>query len=336
MGWQSLRRLTISRDSRGFQGLVLGTSVLLCLGIAFVFSVQPDCCAAVLILPRWLWIFPGVTLAALGLTRRRNRMASAALALWLIFTVLFMLELRTLFRWSKPAPNGNGDTVRVVSLNCSGFVDAAKEIGPLDADVVLIQETPLRPDLEKAATQIAGPEAEAYGGVDVSLVARGKITPVPVADKWSARFSRAHVQLASGLDVEVIVVRLLPYNIRIDLWSPDCWRTQYHIRQQQRQQLERIAQEIEKVPRDVPLIIGGDFNLPAGDKMFRILDVRVHDAFPKCGTGWGDTLVNDFPFVRIDQIWPDEHFQPLATRVQRTINTDHRMVICDLHPLDRH
>ena len=44
----------------------------------------------------------------------------------------------------------------------------------------------------------------------------------------------------------------------------------------------------------------------------------------------GDTLVNDFPFVRIDQIWSDAHCTPQSVVVHRTVNTDHRMVVCDL------
>jgi vancomycin resistance protein VanJ len=90
------------------------------------------------------------------------------------------------------------------------------------------------------------------------------------------------------------------------------------------------AREVENIPADVPIILGGDFNLPAGDKLFRILPPRIRDTFRTAGHGWGDTLANDIPFVRIDQIWCDGHFRPISTRAQKTVNSDHRMVICDL------
>lgn len=334
MGWQSLRRLTIRRESPWFQCVVLGASSVLCLAIALAFSIQPDWCATVLVLPRWLWIAPGLILALAALTKRKKRAATAVMMLWLAFALIYVLELRSLFRWSNSSPK-QPNAIRVISLNCSGYIEAAQETAALSPDIILLEESPLRTHLEKAATQIAGPEGESYCGVDVSLVARGKITPVPIADKWSARFSRAHVQLTSGTNVEVIVVRLSPYGIRADLWSLDCWRSQCQIRQLQRSQLQRIAAEIQQIPRDTPLILGGDFNLPAGDKMFRLLEPRIEDAFPKCGTGWGDTLVNDIPFIRIDQIWSDSHFEPISVKVQRTVNTDHRMVICDLQPSGR-
>ena len=130
--------------------------------------------------------------------------------------------------------------------------------------------------------------------------------------------------------VEVFSIRLHPYGIRADLWSPDCWREQRENREHQREQFKWLAREVDKVPADVPVIIGGDFNLPAGDKLFRLLPSRIRDTFTVAGHGWGDTLVNDFPFIRIDQIWCDEHFRPLSTVVQRTVNSDHRMVVCDL------
>jgi len=87
---------------------------------------------------------------------------------------------------------------------------------------------------------------------------------------------------------------------------------------------------VDKVSAGVPVILGGDFNLPAGDKLFRILPSRIRDTFRIAGRGWGDTLDNDVPFIRIDQIWCDDHFRPISTVVRKTVNSDHRMVVCDL------
>ncbi len=287
-----------------------------------------------LVLPRWLWIAPGLLLALLGWTRKRKRIANLALALWCLYTIFFVQELRSLIRFHHSVADttrGSDMNLRVISLNCAGGNEqAAGEVAQYNPDVVLFEETPLRPIIQRIAPKILGPEAENLSGSDVTIVTRGKLTPVAMENAQSAPFSHARVQLASGLEVDVFAVRLQPYGIRADLWSPDCWREQCANRKRQRAQFEWIAREVAKVPGDVPVILGGDFNLPAGDKLFRILPARIRDTFRTAGHGWGDTLVNDFPFIRIDQIWCDEHFRPVSTVVRRTVNSDHRMVICDL------
>ncbi len=245
-----------------------------------------------------------------------------------------MQEWRSFFRFGTGAIQAelaNGKMVRVVSLNCAGGNEkAAMEVADYHPDIVLFEETPLRPIIRQIAPKILGPAAENISGSDVSIVTNGKLTPVSMENSESAPFSHGHIRLASGLEVEVFAVRLHPYGIRADVWSPGCWREQRENRQLQREQFQWLAREVEKVPPDVPVILGGDFNLPAGDKLFRLLPNRIRDTFVVAGHGWGDTLVNDFPFIRIDQIWCDTHFQPISTVVRRTVNSDHRMVVCDL------
>jgi vancomycin resistance protein VanJ len=195
---------------------------------------------------------------------------------------------------------------------------------------VLFQESPLRPKLREMATTLVGPEAESLCGPDVSIIARGRLTPVPLPVPWDVPYAHARVELPSGVTAEVIVVRLQPYKIRADVWSPECWREQYAQRLQQRRQFEWLVQYIETIPRDVPLIVGGDFNLPAHDRMLNLLRPRLRDTFRTAGIGWGDTLDNDVPFLRIDQVWVSEHFRAASVVARRTTNSDHRMVVCDL------
>ena len=330
-------RISFSRESIWFQIIVPGGSIALCCLIALVFYWQPDACAAVLVLPRWMWIAPGLVLAALGWTRQCKRIAVAAAVVWVIYGLAFTQELPGLLRvrhsvsskWE--AAHNSGMALRVISLNCNGGNErAAAEVAQYRPDIVLFEESPLRPILEGMTHDLLGPQAESFCGYDVSMMARGKISALPVENPESAPFKHARIHFDSGREVEVFVVRLQPYNIRVDLWSPDCWRAQRRIRERQRGQFERIKQALDRVPKDVPVVLGGDFNLPAGDRMFSILNGRISDAFRKAGSGWGDTLDDDLPVLRIDQIWCDEHFRPVLVRAQTTQNSDHRMVICDL------
>jgi endonuclease/exonuclease/phosphatase (EEP) superfamily protein YafD len=324
-----------SRDSIWFQGVFLGSSLALCLAAVFIFSVQPDVCAAVLVLPRWMWVLPGTLLALLAFTRKRKWMSLAVVTLWLLYGLVFSQELRSLVRW-KPADvresaGKSGLALRVISLNCNGGNEkAAAEVSAYRPDLVFSEESPLRPVLQSMATNLLGPEAESICGSDVSIIARGKLTQLPVENPESAPFAHARVRFSSGLVAEVFVVRLQPYDIRGDLWSPECWRRQYAVRKKQRGQFEWIEREVGKVPKDVPIILGGDFNLPAGDTLFEGLRARLADTFRQSGRGWGDTLDNDWPVLRIDQIWCDEHFSPLDVQAHHTENSDHRMVVCDL------
>src|SRR6185503_19451632 len=93
------QRINVSRRSMWFQTVVCGGSIALCLAAALVFWIQPDAFAAVLVLPRWLWIFPGALLAALGWTRDRKRFAIAALSLCFLYAIFFMQEWHSVFRF---------------------------------------------------------------------------------------------------------------------------------------------------------------------------------------------------------------------------------------------
>jgi endonuclease/exonuclease/phosphatase (EEP) superfamily protein YafD len=334
----ALRRLNFSRQSLWFQTIVPGGSIALCLAVAIVFWLQPNPCAAMLVLPRWMWILPGLILAALGWTRQRKKAALVAIILWLLYIIFFAQEIRSLFRFPHHSASDpkNASALRVISLNCNGGNEkAAAEVSDYHPDLVFFEESPLRPIVKAMATRLLGPEAESLGGSDVSIIARGKLTPIPVEYPESAPFAHARIQFASGPIVDVFAVRLQPYNIRADLWSPDCWRNQCKIRQQQRSQFERLEREIAKIPSDIPVIVGGDFNLPAGDKLFDGLCSRLTDTFRQRGNGWGDTLDNDFPVLRIDQVWSDQHFHVASVEARRTQNSDHRMVVCDLSCLRR-
>jgi hypothetical protein len=309
----------------------LGVSLALCLGATLVFSVQPDFCAAVLVLPRWMWVFPGIVFALLGWTRGRRWFIGAVLLFWVFYTLLFVQEVRGSLRFRGRQGSGGNVSLRVVSLNCNGGNErAAAEVKQFRPELALFEESPSQFALRDLATNILGADAESYCSSDVSMIARGKVTPIFVANRESAPFIHARVEFSSGLTAEVFVVRLQPYNIRADLWSPQCWQNQCEIRKRQREQFKWIAREVDKVPGDVPVILGGDFNLPSGDHLFRILEPRIRDSFNESGRGWGDTLDNDFPVLRIDQIWCDSHFRAASTTAQKTADSDHRMVVCDL------
>jgi vancomycin resistance protein VanJ len=334
---------------------MLSLSAALCVAASLCCGLRPDACAAVTIFPVWVWIVPGLLLAALGVSRKRKRPALAVSLLWLLFLVLFAEEPASLARGalrarlgarsaelgeagplnSEPRAPGSAperrDMLRVVSLNCAGgSLAAAREVGEYQPDIVLLQESPSRQEVEHLARELFPGEGGALWGVDASILARGRVVPAAQPADLRICCVRAHVRLTSGLETEVVSLRLIPALVRTDLWSPGCWREQTANRQARREQLRAIVWQIDPLPAAAPLILGGDFNAPAGDAIFRLLRPRLHDTFRESGMGWGDTILNEMPLVRIDQVWASERFRALAVRARQTRNSDHRMVICDL------
>jgi vancomycin resistance protein VanJ len=86
------------------------------------------------------------------------------------------------------------------------------------------------------------------------------------------------------------------------------------------------------VSKDRAVIVGGDFNAPAGDAIFRLLRPFLKDSFGEAGTGWGNTALNSIPISRPDQIWISHPGAVFGARAQQTAHSDHRMVIADLIP----
>ncbi|MGK0187875.1 MAG: endonuclease/exonuclease/phosphatase (EEP) superfamily protein YafD, partial [Verrucomicrobiales bacterium] len=75
---------------------------------------------------------------------------------------------------------------------------------------------------------------------------------------------------------------------------------------------------------------GGDFNSPAGDRVYFSLRGNFTDSFYAVGTGWGNTVMNRYPVHRIDQIWASsDALVPVRSRAVPTEHSDHRMVVSD-------
>ena len=143
---------------RRARALSAGLSALSCLGLAVCYASQFDCCAAVTVFPAWAWLVPGVGLSAPGLSRSGYRQSVAACAAWIVFVLVFAEEPWSLLQsWTARSSDprsvgGRGGSVRVVSLNCNGGSgQAAAEVAPYRPDIVLLQESPGRVELQSLA-----------------------------------------------------------------------------------------------------------------------------------------------------------------------------------------
>jgi len=317
-------------------------SILLAGLLAACYALRSDWIAAVTVFPPWAWVVVGFGLPAFRLLSLGRRSAVLVTFVWLVFLLAFADHPAAMFRYSAwpaaqwAAARYEGRGVRVISLNCASSAAAAREVAALQPDIVLLQESPDRPQLEALARQLFGDEGQALYGVDASLVARGPIEPRKLARNLASYAVQARVRLANGREVEVACLRLEYALVRIDLWAPECWRAQRANRRRRRDQLAGVLrgtalQGTGDAPTNVPVIVGGDFNAPPGDAIYRLLSPRFRDAFASGGRGWGNTIVNNWlPFSRIDQVWTSDAFVATDVFSAPTLYSDHRMVVCDL------
>jgi vancomycin resistance protein VanJ len=310
-------------------------SCLLCVALAVCYLTRCDVCAAVTIIPVWAWCAPGSLLAALGLRRHGNHGVAVVLGTWLIYLMAFAEEPRSIARATLPwgrtfqTTRPTAGTLRVISLNCAvGSRLAAAEVAPYRPDIVLLQESPGRREVEDLAHKLFGAEGGVVYGVDASLIVHGRADAAELPPPLRGYFVQARVTLTTGLELEVVSTRLRPAVFRLDLWSSDCWREQAGNRRGRREELRAIAQRIAS--SRLPVLVGGDFNAPQGDAVFRVLRPMLHDVFAEAGLGWGNTILNDVPVLRIDQLWASRQLRARAVVARPTRNSDHRMVIGDL------
>ncbi len=315
--------------------VMIGLSASLCLALSVCYALRPDACAAVTLWPPWLWLVPGLVILLLGYRRPRRRALLCAAALWLAYLLIFCEEPRTLLRFGGisdaefAAARQRGEALRIISLNCAGgSAEAATEVEPYHPDIVLLQESPPEPDVRALARRLFGDEAAIVSDFDAVIIARGRLAPPP--GDLAPHLVQARFRSPTGVEADLFSLRLTPPILRADLWSPDAWRAHRANRRLRREQMQEIAAAIAALPPDAAIILGGDFNAPAGDAVVRLLHPRLHDAFRQGGRGWGNTALNDLPVLRFDQIWLSSGLRAARVRARKTRHSDHRMVVCDV------
>jgi hypothetical protein len=206
--------------------LALALSAVLCAAIAIVYTSRPDACAAATVFPVWVWGLAGLTLVTVARRQVRRRWAVGVALAWCAILLTFADHPIGIFRFSGDA---QARTLRIVSINCAGSSQALREVVALHPDIVVVQESPGREPLLALCHELYGEEGQAIWGPDASILARGRITKLAMPGNVAANAAHARLALESGLEIEIVSLRLEPALVRADLWSPDCWREQTSI-----------------------------------------------------------------------------------------------------------
>jgi len=293
-----------------------------------VYWLRPDIFSALTILPAWTWLF--LVVPVLPFLRRRHlRYSIIFLSAWVLFLVLHVEEPRSLARGlmgpvSKQKPPG---TLRLVTINCAGGQKAVlHEIKKLEPDIVFLQESPRKSDIALFVHELFGTEGAYLYGFDTSILVRGKLSKVKQGDHRRF-FIHATINFPGRGPIDLVSLRLATGNIRTDLWNPACWNDHLQHRRRQINQVQRIVMEL---PESHLIVVAGDFNAPQGDRVFSFLPATLYDTFAMAGKGIGNTILNDMPVLRIDQIWVSRDFVTLQSFSRQTTWSDHRMVVSDI------
>ncbi|QDU12954.1 Endonuclease/Exonuclease/phosphatase family protein [Gimesia maris] len=327
---QSLLTRTSERVTKLIGVVTTGVTLLLWIGVSVCYLWQPDACAAVTVYPSWCWFVGGLFLALILLRAKRQRVALVSIGLWFVFLVVFADTPLSLWRglWNPPDVVAQPGQIplRVISLNAHGSSKAVAALEQWQPDLILIQETPGAGTLREVGQTILGENSGLLAGVDASILSRTPLEPVAS----SVNYTIGKVRVKTGQEVLVVSLRLTPPPFRADLWNPECWRAYRDQRIHQRDELQQLSRRLSELPTDLPVIVGGDFNVNPRDPIFRELPANLRDAFSTAGIGWGNTITNEAPFLRIDQVWVNDFFESVQVFAAVASDTDHRLVLADL------
>src|SRR5262249_49589632 len=121
-------------------------------------------------------------------------------------------------------------------------------------------------------------------------------------DRWTAFLDRARVRAPSGTEFLVASAHLPSLRPAFDQFfrgdSPSTLR----------RRVDWWGREMGRAPsalaeaNDLPLLVGGDFNMPSDDSTLAALRAHFRFAFDEAGWGYGYTRPAGLPWVRIDHI----------------------------------
>jgi len=314
--------------------LPVGVSLAGCVLLSAIYVVRPANVDPVTIWPFWFWSVPGAALGLLGLSRQTWRWNVATVVLWALNTCWIAEEPRSVLRaclGPQTASRAQPGFLRVVTLNCAGgrtepVVDALAQ----DPDILFLQEMPGRNQLARLLE--SRPGWELATGMDAAIAALGEVQEQPLTRDESLFMCVVRVvpaRLRPPTEIAALSTRLFLPQLRFDLWRPSVWRGAAQVRALRAEQVTYLTTHVAAAAR-APVILGGDFNTPAGDSLLRPLRPHLRDAFSEAGSGWPNTITDEHPMSRVDQVWVSDQFQVLGGRVVYTQHSDHRMVVMDL------
>jgi len=331
----------------------LAAVVLAALAVAYGVSDRHWLGAAFGLWPPWFWS-PGIlVLVVLGHRAWRWPFTLALLAATILFCLTFTEGLLLLrrppteatapfdeahARLAADAGSASGSAtagfpLRVVSWNLAG-----PGAGP---EAVLAKMARYRPDLcfvqevwhgerdlPRAARDACFRGYDWFATPDCGLLSRFPIRRREVLDLGQGlRAALGEIALPSSGAVTCISVHLRLYPLRLAVWDRAVRDESRRAKNERSEAMRRLEAVVRSHARGGgSLIVAGDWNVPASAKSLRPLRHHLSDAFLAGGSGWGNTMTDEFPVSRIDAIFVSSGFNVVRCVAHPTGISDHRLV----------
>lgn len=330
--------------------------LLLLLTVSYLVSDRHWLGAAWGIWPPWFWAPALAVLVVLGHRPGRARATIALVAATALFCLVFsegLLVLRRqspvarhVFReahkrvWGNPAdpnvlPSRQGFPLRVVSWNVNslpgGAGAALARLADHRPDICFIQEVwGGERDLPREAVETHLPGYSWLAEPDCGLLSRypaGAREPVDL--QW-IRAQVVEINLPASRTVTCINAHLPLLPLRLAVHKRGVRDETRQAVQARATMVKRLADAVRSHLGRDPVIVAGDWNVPARAGSLKPLRALLDDAFRLGGSEWGNTMTNEFPVSRIDAIFLSDDFDVAYCASHPSPPSDHRLVEAEL------
>ena len=293
---------------------------------------------ALLFVPRLVFLAPVPILAVLSL-RSRN------FSDWVVQGASALVVLGPLMGLNAPLGRliarpsaGASPSLRVVTFNLSMFPIRAAEfrawIDREAVDVICFQEGGREEDEIRRMLKQSGWQVSKRRMVASRFPIVEELAPFPEESESDERYTALleRVRLAPPRGPRIVVASVHLPTLRkgiehlIDEGDPT-GLTRH--REWWSHELSRVLSALAEV-RDAPLLVAGDFNMPADDATMAALKANFRFAFDEAGWGYGHTRPARVPWVRIDHVLAGPDWTVLSCRVAPDFGSDHRPLLARL------
>lgn len=322
------------RIQKFFASFVPALVLLAYIGVMVCLLNRWDSMVAVTLIPFWAWAAAAMGVCLISWILFRGIAAPVVFTIWLVTAIGISEETHGLVREliqsidPKVVP-ADAEILRVVSFHSTEEFTAYDEIAELQPDIVLLQGVARNEEILDFSDRLFGMDGAYLSNGRNAILAKGEFINTQEVEEGGAIHAR--LRMKSGFLIDITSLQLPPCIPTRLIWKPQTWKQLTERRKENRSQLRLFLGENRITRSNTARLVGGGFNTPAGDDIFRPLESnQMNDAFKKAGEGWGNTYRAKYPILRLDQIWVSDNLLPVKTTTVVIPGSENRAVLSEL------
>jgi endonuclease/exonuclease/phosphatase family metal-dependent hydrolase len=287
--------------------------------------------APLVYMPRWLFL-PPLLVLALGAGHSRRR------TLWLVHGISALVIAGPLMQLSVPigrlsTRSPQGPRFRIMALNRGQRgIDAARLIRLIEQEqiqLICLQEGGGDPIMREYWRQGWYRTDFVASRFPVVSVQRHLTRDDPPDPSWRTRAECVRVRPASGVEFAVASVHLDTVRRGLTmLGAGDLAGFRQHSTWREDQVEQLVAALTQR--KDLPALVGGDFNIPSDSPLFAPIQGHFRIAYEEAGWGYGYTYPTRLPWIRIDHLLASPHWTITRCWVGPDVGSDHLPLIAEV------